>query len=142
MGYLLFNKLNQDKEENTSIRQRLQVLQSAFEALKSYHHNKHYQSITTHFVFLDEDELKELNDGLEEDLNPDAPPTQYVHPMAFGMWLEEQTFVNLGRTGTMDDSEMTKGIWRQLTGSTFIKLWKKQKINSKHIIQVCYVIIT
>merc|ERR1711974_586451 len=40
-----------------------------------------------------------------------------------------------GRTGTMDDSETTKGIWRELIGSTFIKLWKKQKITSKNVIQ-------
>ena len=171
MGYLLFNELNQNNNKsNENIMERLQILQTAFEQLKSYQHNHHFHEMLNNFDFeIEEDELKELqklDDQLHEtntsQINdedsttsynswPNSPSndqqqqnkqnksreeTKYLHPFGFGMWLQEQTFINLGLTGTMDDSETTKQFWRQLTGNTFIKMWKKQKISKQNIIEV------
>eukprot|EP00483_Globobulimina_turgida_P012165 UN12187 len=57
MGYLLFNELKENKTNHTTVN-RLKVLQTAFEQLRSYQQNTHFQQMKRHFDFeLDDDEL-------------------------------------------------------------------------------------
>eukprot|EP00485_Elphidium_margaritaceum_P004257 CAMPEP_0202695114 /NCGR_PEP_ID=MMETSP1385-20130828/8785_1 /ASSEMBLY_ACC=CAM_ASM_000861 /TAXON_ID=933848 /ORGANISM="Elphidium margaritaceum" /LENGTH=762 /DNA_ID=CAMNT_0049351077 /DNA_START=56 /DNA_END=2344 /DNA_ORIENTATION=- len=131
IGYLLFTELHVNKSNKQETERRLSVLQTAFEQLKSAQYHNHYHSVIDHFEFeIDEQDLQELNN-----IQGHAHDTKYIHPFGFGIWLQEQSFIDLGMTGTMDDSETTKQMWADLTGKTFIKLWKKRKISLKHIIQ-------
>ena len=132
MGYLLFYELNQINADTETIMQRLQTLHTAIENIKSYQNNTHFTEMINNFDFdLDEEELTELK---RLNLNENEC-TNYLHPFGFGMWAQDQTFIDLQWTGTMDDSETTKDLWRQLTGASFMKQWKKQKISKQQIIK-------
>merc|ERR1712228_250616 len=101
MGYLLFYELNKSNANKENIMNRLQSLQTALEQIKSssqqQHNNKHFDSMINNFDFdLDEDELTELDSECK-----------YVHPFGFGMWAQDQSFIDLQWSGTMDDSETT-----------------------------------
>eukprot|EP01084_Bolivina_argentea_P238829 401278_1 len=139
MGFLLFNDLKQNKTDN-KIMERLKIVQTAFEQLKSYEHNTHFHEMIEKFDFdLNEEELKEL-DALNNSSNKNTFENEtirirYLHPFGFGMWLQEQSFIDLNWTGTMEDQNMIKKYWQQLTGNYLIKSWKKQKINKQNIIE-------
>ena len=131
MGYLLFNELNNNhstsngsnNKTNEKVMERLKILQTAFEQIKSYQHNTYFHEMINNFEFdLDEDEIKELNklhedqqqtknntsgsngfntistnQSSDDDTNqsPSPPQREYIHPFGFGMWLQEQTYIDL-----------------------------------------------